>query len=88
MSYGYYSQGTPERTERVHCWERDERETRKGGMEGAREGGQFKGSECQVLMCLFSIAAVPGNDRERKQTAKLIYYTQTRNSTLGAIIPK
>lgn len=50
------------------------------------EGGQFKGSECQVLMCLFSITAVPGNDREKKQTATLIYYTQTFNSILKAII--
>lgn len=49
------------------------------------EGGQFKGSECQVLMCLFSITAVPGNDRERKQTATLIYYIQTFNSILKAI---
>lgn len=49
------------------------------------EGGQFKGSECQVLMCLFSITAVPGNDRERKQTATLIYYIQTFNSILQAI---
>lgn len=54
--------------------------------EGGMEGGQFKGSECQVLMCLFSINAVPGNDRERKQTATLIYYIQTFNSILKAII--
>lgn len=49
------------------------------------KGGQFKGSECQVLMCLFSITAVPGNDRERKQTATLIYYIQTFNFILKAI---
>lgn len=54
--------------------------------EGGMEGGQFKGSECQVLMCLFSITAVPGKDREKKQTATLIYYTQTFNSILKAII--
>lgn len=54
--------------------------------EGGMEGGQFKGSECQVLMCLFSITAVPGNDRERKQTATLIYYIQTFNSILKAVI--
>lgn len=30
------------------------------------KGGQFKSSECQVLMCLFSITAVPGSDREGK----------------------
>ena len=53
--------------------------------EGGMEGGQFKGSECQVLMCLFSITAVPGNDREKKQTATLIYYIQTFNSILKAI---
>lgn len=53
--------------------------------EGEMKGGQFKGSECQVLMCLFSITAVPGNDRERKQMATLIYYTQTFNSILRAI---
>lgn len=50
------------------------------------EGGQFKGSECQVLMCLFSITALPGNEREKKQTATLIYYTQTFNFSLRAII--
>lgn len=49
------------------------------------KGGQFKGSECQVLMCLLSITAVPGNDTERKQMATLIYYTQTFNSILKAI---
>lgn len=53
--------------------------------EGEMKGGQFKGSECQVLMCLFSITAVPGNDRERKQTATLIYYIQTFNFILKAI---
>lgn len=60
------------------------------GMKGKREegemkGGQFKSSECQVLMCLFSITAVPGSDREGKQTATLMYRTQTRNSGLVAI---
>lgn len=53
--------------------------------EGEMKGGQFKGSECQVLMCLFSITAVPGNDRARKQTATLIYYIQTFNSILEAV---
>lgn len=53
--------------------------------EGDMKGGQFKGSECQVLMCLLSITAVPGNDTERKQMATLIYYTQTFNSILKAI---
>lgn len=62
-------------------WEKDKREEEKKG-----RGEKFKGSECQVLMCLFSITAVPGNDRERKQTAMLIYYMQTFNSTLKAAI--
>lgn len=64
--------------------------TAGSGMKGKREegemkGGQFKSSECQVLMCLFSITAVPGSDREGKQTATLMYRTQTRNSALVAI---
>lgn len=36
-------------------------------------------------MCLFSITAVPGSDREGKQTATLMYYTQMSNSGLVAI---
>lgn len=49
------------------------------------KGGRLQSSECQVLMCLFSISAVPGSDREGKQTAMLMYYTQTCNSGLVAI---
>lgn len=49
-------------------------------------GGQCEGSECQVLMCLFSITAVLGSDRKRKQTVTLIYYTQTFNLIPPAII--
>lgn len=64
--------------------------TARRGMKGRREEGEMMGgwlqsSECQVLMCLFSITAVPGSDREGKQTATLMYYTQTRNSGLVAI---
>ena len=61
------------------------RRMKENEKEGEMKGGQFKGSECQVLMCLFSITAVPGNDRGRKQTATLIYYIQTFNSILKAI---
>lgn len=52
------------------------------------EGGQFKGSECQVLMCLFSITAVPGNDREKTNGNTDILHTdfqlypQSSNSTM------
>lgn len=53
--------------------------------EGEMKGGRLQSSECQVLMCLFSITAVPGSDREGKQTATLMYYTQPRNSGLVAI---
>lgn len=37
---------------------------KEGEMKG---GGQFQGSGCQVLMCLFSITAVPGNDIEKNK---------------------
>lgn len=66
--------------------QKEARECAAGRGMKEKGGGQFKGSQCQVLMCLFSITAVPGNDREKKQTATLIYYTQTFNPVLRAII--
>lgn len=33
--------------------------------EGSGDAGQFKGSQCQVLMCLFSSSGVPGNEEKR-----------------------
>lgn len=38
VNYGYCRQGTPERVNRVYCWERDEREKQK---EGSGDTGQF-----------------------------------------------
>lgn len=55
VNYGYSHQGTPERVNQVYCWELDEREKQR---EGNRDTGQFKGSQCQVLKCLFSSTGV------------------------------
>lgn len=71
VNYGYCCQGTPERVNRVYCWEQDEREKQR---EGSRDTGQFKGSQCQVLMCLFSSTGVPVYEElgERKEDEKQI----------------
>lgn len=59
VKYEYYSQGT----ERNGFTAGRGMKEKERGRERWKEGGQFKGSECQVLMCSFSITAVPANDK-------------------------
>lgn len=58
------SRGPQKEPEECPVGKRMKGRKKEGEMKG---GGQFQGSECQVLMCLFSITAVPGNDMEKNK---------------------